>query len=97
MIQEKDEHGKKKFVTLPEMLERMNKKTKVPYKISRPIHLGEALIQEKFSVSDVNTWREMPKTFNVNGDRKRLWENEFSSAREVFEVSHDSEPLVIEE
>jgi hypothetical protein len=97
MIAERDENGEKSFIILREMLERMGKKTRYPYTVSRPVHIGEALMQGKYPIADINTWKSFPKTFDINGDRKRLWENDFMSAFECFEENYSSEPLEVKE
>jgi hypothetical protein len=96
MIQEKDEKGNKKFIVLKELLRRMGNRRKLKYIVSRPVHLGECLCNSNYTLSDVNVWQDTPKTFNINGDRKRLWETEFSSAWESMEENHSSEPVTVE-
>lgn len=84
-----------RFMKIRELLERMGKKTRYKYMTYRPLHLGEAIMQKDRKISEVNTWQEIPKTFDVNGDRKRIWDREFTSAQECTEENHSSEPVLL--
>lgn len=79
-------------VYLKDILETMNGKT-YQYKSNRPVHLGESLIHnKKYTKENINIWEEINREININGDLKRIWDNEFKSGKQCLKVSIDSLP-----
>lgn len=93
---------KRKHVSLEHIIKSMKNDTFFQYTIKRPLHLGEVLrephvkcLQKKLTKEDINIFVEMTKTINLNGDMKRVWEKDFSSAYEAMEINMKSKPILL--
>jgi hypothetical protein len=83
-------------IQLRDILAGMEESTVYEYFTMRPYHLGECLAHhKKRTKEDINIFSKVDKSIDVNGDKKRLWEREFISGKEVLEVRINSIPLVI--
>jgi hypothetical protein len=43
----------------------------------------------------LNIWKEDIKEININGDTKRIWEDDFHSGLEPIKIAHTSIPILI--
>lgn len=81
---------------LKDILDKMDS-TIYEYFANRPYHLGECLLHNKKRViTDINKFGKVKKTIDINGDNKRLWDNEFKNGKECLKVLHESKPLLME-
>jgi hypothetical protein len=79
-------------VYLKDILEKMKGKT-YQYTSNRPVHLGEALIHnKKYTKENINVWEEINREININGDAKRIWDNEFKSGKDCLKRNINSLP-----
>lgn len=63
----------------------------------RPLQMGEAAKSvSKWHLDDVNTWQTFHKTFNINAEYKRLFEDTFKNGGELMTRSINSRPLLVE-
>jgi len=67
------------------------------YFTERPDHLGECLIHRKTKdvKKNLNIFSKHEKTIDINGDTKRVWENNFKSGKSCLKEMHDSLPIMI--
>ena len=71
--------------------------TKYSYTTKRPYHLGECLIHNKTRrIEDLNVFAEVKKNLDINGDKKRIWLNDFKSGKHCLKTQIDSFPILIE-
>ena len=67
------------------------------YIVNRPFHLGECLLHvNKRSVKDINVFAKTIKHIDINGDNKRIWDDEFNSGKECLTKLHESKPILVE-
>lgn len=93
---------KNKHISLRHILESIGESTEYSYTVRRPLHLGEILtgnyiqsLGKNLTKEDLNIFFEMPKTINLNGDLKRVWEKDFTSGKQVMETNISSKPILI--
>jgi hypothetical protein len=92
MGQNTKEVTKKTKFSLREMLPTL-KDGKYEYTSRRPIHLGEALTHTKTkTIEDINIFREFTKVMNINGDKKRIWKDDFKDGEDVLHREISSSP-----
>lgn len=67
------------------------------YYTYRPYHLGECLAHyKKLNIKqNLNIFSKVKKKININGDIKRIWEQDFKSGKECLKINMDSIPMVI--
>jgi DNA polymerase elongation subunit (family B) len=95
-IKLKKEDKEEDWITVYNILNKLDKDLKFKYKITRPINLGECIIQNKVkNLSMLNIWKEDIKEININGDTKRIWEDDFHSGLEPIKIAHTSIPILI--
>lgn len=71
--------------------------TKYEYYTQRPYHLGECLTHlKKRKIKDLNTFGQIKKTIDINGDNKRVWEKDFENGKQCLKELHESMPIVYE-
>lgn len=69
-------------------------KTKYQYATKRVYHLGECILHNKSrKIEDMNMFDDVVKTVDINGDKKRLWDKEFSSGKDALKNTILSMPL----
>lgn len=96
-----DNNGNREFTThargltdrrdfnLFEVINNARDKDKVYYVRERPLHLGEILTHTKLlNLSQLGVFTEIKKSLNVNTDKKRRWERDYTSFGDLL----DSEP-----
>lgn len=71
--------------------------TKYVYYTERPSHLGECIMHRKVKSieKDLNVFTAHKKTIDINGDTKRLWDNDFKSGKSCLKETHESLPIMI--
>jgi hypothetical protein len=95
-IKLKKDDEEKDWITVYNIIHKLDKDLKFRYKITRPINLGECIIQNKVKNLDMlNIWKEDVKEISINGDTKRIWEDDFHSGEECMQVEHSSNPILI--
>jgi len=83
-------------VLLKDILQSMVDTTEYKYLTRRVYHLGECLLHnKKRKLSDMNTFTNEEKTFDINADKKRLWNNQFKSGADSLLSNMNSEPIFI--
>lgn len=66
------------------------------YTTKRVYHLGECLLHKsKRKLSDLNIFDNVEKTVNINGDKKRIWNDEFKNGKDCLTKNMNSEPIFI--
>ncbi len=66
----------------------------IPMDIVKPISLGEFIRRFKdTSENMLNEWINFPKQINLNFDSKRIWENDFTNAKDLMSRNMDSKPF----
>lgn len=71
-------------------------KTIYHYETKRPYHLGECLLHTKSrTIKDLNIFANVKKSVNINGDKKRVWADEFKNGKDCLKRNIQSMPLVI--
>lgn len=84
------------IVLLKDILKNMHDSTEYKYVTSRPYHLGECLLHTKIkNVSMINVFYDVEKTIDINGDNKRLWDNQFKSGQDAMKRNIQSIPLEV--
>jgi len=82
-------------ILLKDILQEMNN-TIYNYTTTRVYHLGECLLHKnKRKLSDMNIFEKVEKSIDINGDKKRNWNADFKSGKEVFKKVITSEPLFL--
>jgi len=83
-------------VLLKDILQSMVDTTEYKYLTRRVYHLGECLLHnKKRKLSDMNTFTNEEKTFDINADKKRLWNKQFKSGADSLLSNMNSEPIFI--
>ena len=81
---------------LTKILKTMKNDTLYHYETERPYHLGECLLHtKKRTLYDLNMFAKVPKTINVNGDKKRIWKTEFKNGLDCLKRNISSMPILI--
>jgi len=87
---------KDKITSLLDILQDMPDSSVYNYVVNRPIHLGEILAHTKTKTkADMNVWSSIDKSIKLNGDKKRVWSNDFKNGLEAYEVNHCSIPHLV--
>lgn len=64
----------------------------------KPVQMKEAIkSREKFTIEDINVWREYRKTIKIDTDLKRIFTKTFGNGGNYFRMSVDSVPMVVRE
>lgn len=66
--------------------------TKLSHTKARPIKLKTAV---KHEIEDLNIFRDTTKKLDISFDRKRVWEIEELTVRDLMREVHESEPIMI--
>ncbi len=83
------------IILLKDILGNMDSDT-YEYYTKRPYHLGECLLHKKVrKIEDLNIFGEVKKSIKINGDRKRVWEKDFTNGKDSLRNSIASMPLWI--
>ena len=87
----------KEHKTLKQILLSMkNNETVYKYETYRPNHLGECLLHTKTkSIKDLNIFVKNKKSIKINGDMKRVWNDEFKNGRDCLKRNIQSMPLLV--
>ena len=81
------------FASIFDYLEAYPALSEYPVFLHRPIHLREALRHTKsLSVSDVNRFKDLEMTFNLNSEVKRVFEKKNLTGKDLLESSIPSRP-----
>lgn len=87
---------KDKITSLLDILDKMQDNDEYKYIVNRPVHLGEILAHtKKRTKADLNVWENIDKSIKLNGDKKRVWSNDFKNGIEAYDKTHTSIPHVI--
>ena len=87
---------KKDKLSLRQILNSMKKDTIYKYETMRPYHLGECLLHTKSrTIEDLNIFAKVKKSININGDKKRIWKDDFKNGKECLKRNIQSMPLLV--
>ena len=83
-------------ILLKDILGSMIDTVEYKYTTKRVYHLGECLLHnKKRKLSDLNIFTNQEKILNLNGDKKRMWNEDFKTGAETLIKSMNSEPIFI--
>jgi len=82
-------------IDLRRLLESHPHLDKIPVKVDKPITIFESLKTKEYSFDDMNVFIEQDRVLDINGDLRRVWKDDFKSAKEVFKRNIDSSPIHI--
>jgi hypothetical protein len=68
--------------------------TKLPVSVTRPVHFREAMIQHRRD--DINLFLEKSYEMDINNDKKRIWDFDFTAGKELLTRECGSVPLLLE-
>lgn len=68
---------------------------KIPVIVDKPITIFESLKTDVYKFTDMNVFIPQNRVLDINGDLRRIWEDDFKSAKEVFKRNIDSMPIHI--
>lgn len=91
---EKDREGGE--VYLKDLLSGLKNDTIYKYETKRTHHLGECLIHyKKLDISDMNIFKNVKKSIDINGDKKRIWDSQFYNGEDCLRRKIESLPIKI--
>lgn len=86
-----------KEIYLKDILKNMGNDKIYTYFSKRPDHLGECIAHRKSKTikDNLNVFSNHEKSIDINGDKKREWDKDFISAKEVLTEYHESKPVLL--
>lgn len=83
-------------IMLKDILKSMTNDTVYKYTTKRVYHLGECLLhRSKRKLQDLNIFDNVEKSVDINGDKKRHWNYQFTNGADLLSKNINSEPVYL--
>jgi hypothetical protein len=89
-----EHEGERGFPELFKSLNKNMKKDRIIKHYNLPYTLAEAMLRK--DPNKTNIFRQVNKTCNINGDRKRVWTSDFRDVHDMLKRNIDSLPYILE-
>lgn len=82
-------------LNLKELLELNKEKDKIPTHIYKPLTMFQGLKYNNLTKNDINVFSDTVKILDINGDMRRIWQDNFLNAGECLSRNINSFPIPI--
>ena len=84
-----------KIYTLKQVLEKNLNKSEIPVYIEKPITIFQGLNYHKYTKVDINIFATTKKILDINGDNRRIWEDDFTNCKDCLTRNMNSAPIMV--